>query len=188
MGTLIGFKEQLKKLRVKYQDIVKKVNDSSELEKLDANELIVDTEQYEITLNENQKEMDAVREEIKYENIGRQLIMRRIKEQCWDGMSEKLQNVKGIKAKDLTVNSFPILAHDKNKELLIKKLQFLRKMNIIEKEWSTKTQDRVRTEFDVKKPVSDNNIGYIWDVNELSNEQREKQKNEKLEDKNNNYD
>ena len=133
--------------------------------------MIVDNKQYALLLNENENEINKVRKQIKYENIGNQLISRRIKEQCWDSMKEKLQIVKGIKTHK-QVTTFPILSHNKNDIQLMKRLQFLRKMNIIEQEWSSKTQDRVKYEFDMTQCVKNKDISYIWDINELSKEEK----------------
>ena len=74
---------------------------ASDIEKLEERELIVDSLQYSALIEENQAELAElakVAERIKYDNIGAQLVTRRIKAQCWDAMAEKLQIVRGLKA------------------------------------------------------------------------------------------
>ena len=81
-------------------------------------------------------------ERIKYDNIGAQLVTRRIKAQCWDAMSEKLQIVRGLKATAGPtdgVTTFPIVSHTKEELALHRRLQFLCKMGLVEQEWSRKT-------------------------------------------------
>eukprot|EP01084_Bolivina_argentea_P130315 230038_1 len=116
--------------------------------------------------------------------------MRRIKEQCYDKMKDKLQIVHGIKCNE-TVTTFPILQNNKNDELINKKIQFLRKMNIIEQEWSNKTQDRIPKEFNMKHYINNKSIKYIWDINEINinnksvSEKSEEKKNDKKKENNN---
>jgi len=171
---LVEIKNELDALRKTYNEITEKVRNASELEKLDEKELIVDTAEYDALTQQNQEETNKVAQEIKYGDIGKQLIMRRIKGQCWDSMKEKLQIVRGIKS-DEQVTTFPILAQQHSDIQLTKKLQFLRKMNIMEQDWSSRTQDRVAREFDVKQPVSHKGIKYIWDIHESSKEDLEQQ-------------
>eukprot|EP00485_Elphidium_margaritaceum_P013341 CAMPEP_0202728798 /NCGR_PEP_ID=MMETSP1385-20130828/185808_1 /ASSEMBLY_ACC=CAM_ASM_000861 /TAXON_ID=933848 /ORGANISM="Elphidium margaritaceum" /LENGTH=1771 /DNA_ID=CAMNT_0049395049 /DNA_START=27 /DNA_END=5342 /DNA_ORIENTATION=+ len=150
-----------------YDDIVQRVQNGSELERLTDAELIVDNAEYKALASANQREIDGIREDTRYANIGKQLVSRRIKEQCWDAMKERRQVVNGLKTKD-SVCTFPILATTENDVNVGVRLQFLRTMNIMEREWCMKTNDRVKHEFDVTQPLSDPKTGYVWDVHEYS--------------------
>jgi len=164
--VLRGIKEELLTLRANYEEITAKVAKASDIERLEESELIVDTAQCNALLGDNEVELAKVAERIKDDNIGAQLITRRIKAQCWDAMTEKLQMVRGLKDTSRTVTTFPMVAHSKEEIALHRRLQFLRKMSLTEQEWSRKTQERVRVELDVTQCVKNRGIAYIWDINE----------------------
>ena len=65
-----------------------------DIEKLGRQEFILDTEDYQRMLQEEEKLIAAVREEIEFANLAAMFLRYRIKRDCWDNMVVKGRTIK----------------------------------------------------------------------------------------------
>jgi len=77
-------------LKETYKLILERNAQAAEEEKLTEEELLVDLEAHKQLLKETDEVLANVRLELKWENLAKQLIHRRIKDECWNTMQEPI--------------------------------------------------------------------------------------------------
>jgi hypothetical protein len=87
-------------------------------------------------LKETNKAVSNVKKSIVEVNKGKDLILKRIKEQSWDNMLVKHRAVVALKA-DARVDNFVLRKRSAAEEAILAKVNFLRKIQILERQWST---------------------------------------------------
>ena len=65
-----------------------------DIEKLGRQEFILDTEDYQRMLQEEEKLIGGVREEIEFSNLAAMFLKELIKRECWDDMAVKGRTIK----------------------------------------------------------------------------------------------
>jgi hypothetical protein len=127
MGAVTGLKRRL-------EDMVNKNEAAAPLERLSRLEFVVDLDmQLEL---EAKAEAGAARARLALEDDhqGKELIVARIREQCWDAMETNGVVIEGLKA-TISVHNYPVrrlTILDKQKQ---SKIEFLRKMHLMEDSW-----------------------------------------------------
>merc|ERR1711881_310370 len=94
--------QKLAELREQYEELVAQNESATDLEKLTNDDLIADPAEQSRVLREIEKDVETVHEDIKFQNLGYQLIRRRIKDLCWETSLAKGAVMKGFK-EDRTV-------------------------------------------------------------------------------------
>jgi hypothetical protein len=123
--------EWIAKLRAMVTDIVAKNSNVPALEKLDPSEMIIDFEEKEKLIEEGDKLVKELKESILNENVSKDLISYRIKNECWDSMEEQGITLKGLKRK-ISVSNCPLPKISEADDLTLKRIMLLRKIELKE--------------------------------------------------------
>eukprot|EP00742_Colponemidia_sp_Colp-10_P004312 GILJ01004600.1.p1 GENE.GILJ01004600.1~~GILJ01004600.1.p1 ORF type:complete len:1711 (-),score=393.32 GILJ01004600.1:88-5118(-) len=123
--------EQIERLREQLQGIIEANAQAPEMERLGTDEFVVDFEERDRIIAEGQQAAEKLREEVKYENLARELIRERIKEQTWDKMLVPGKALKGLSV-DVLVQNYPILAPHPLEEAKREKVRNLRRIELRE--------------------------------------------------------
>jgi hypothetical protein len=97
------------------------------LEKLEADELIIDIEEKERLIEEGNRQIKELRESIMMDNLGKDLVANRVKQECWDSMEEQSIVVKGFKRR-VEVPNYPLRKRTEKDWALIKKIKLMRRV------------------------------------------------------------
>uniref|UniRef100_A0A7S4G316 Cilia- and flagella-associated protein 43 n=1 Tax=Eutreptiella gymnastica TaxID=73025 RepID=A0A7S4G316_9EUGL len=103
---------------------------AEEMEKLEPQEFMVESVKEEARA-EGDKMVERVREEMRWENVERDYTSDRIKKECYDTMEAKIVIIHGMIA-DLEVPNFNVRLKDKKAAALLKKIKFMRKVQLEE--------------------------------------------------------
>ena len=162
--------QNISQMRQDYIVILDKNKTANEFSKLNDNDMIVDNDTF-ITLDgKTNIEIKTKKEQIHYDDLGKQLVTRRIKEQCWDSIDAKQQVVAGI---DVSTQVMSFAQRKQQNQDIFQniRLKFLIKTGLFEHTWSQKTQEKIpKRDFNDIQLLSESNTNYVWDVNEIIQE------------------
>eukprot|EP00741_Cyanophora_paradoxa_P008713 tig00001371_g8435.t1 len=99
--------EAVRALRGRLQEVVRRNETLPDLERMDRREFVVDTAARDALAAQTVEEVGRVREETGLENVARELVASRIREECWDSMEVKGAAIVGFGG-TLQVANFPV--------------------------------------------------------------------------------
>lgn len=140
---------EIEQLRAQFAEIEKENMEAPENERLDASELIIDQE-YE--KNENEKINERVleyRKQIEYNNLGKEILLQRIKEEFWDPMDKRSVIVRSFNYKEtdpvdktraansdhhggFSVANYVMKKPDPKQQAIVDKIRFMRRIEEID--------------------------------------------------------
>ena len=126
--------KSLTTFKLQFNEILARNANLPDLERLSYQDFAIDIELKEFLQKEGDARVAALREEIHLECIGKEYVIQRIREQCWNSMEVKGMMLSTFKS-GTEVHNYPIRALNPKESKRIRQLQFLRRMEIVEKRW-----------------------------------------------------
>eukprot|EP00002_Diphylleia_rotans_P030276 TRINITY_DN620_c0_g1_i6.p1 TRINITY_DN620_c0_g1~~TRINITY_DN620_c0_g1_i6.p1 ORF type:complete len:1590 (-),score=396.80 TRINITY_DN620_c0_g1_i6:241-5010(-) len=124
-------RDEIQKLRSRYQKIIESNEAVPDLERLDRSEFVIDIEMRDRLIAEGEEKVKQFVQEIEYHNAGCDLIWERVKRECWDSMEVKCILLNAFKS-GRKVSNYP-MRHLKPHERTIRdRIKALRRMEIRE--------------------------------------------------------
>ena len=124
-------KEEVTALKVLFRDLLTENETVPEFEKLPREAFVVDEKEVLRITEEGNKAAHQIYEEIKYENMGKEIVMQRIKQQCWDTMEVKGSHLASFRSQ-LLVPNFPIRLITPSERSVLDKIMLNRKLEVLE--------------------------------------------------------
>ncbi|MDO9333374.1 MAG: hypothetical protein Q7T57_02490, partial [Dehalococcoidales bacterium] len=131
-------KDELQKslytFKLQFNEILHRNANLPELERLGYADFAIDLELKDFLTREGEKRIDAIREQIHSECVGKEYIIERIRQQCWNAMEVKGAMFTAFRSEH-EVHNYPVRALTAKESRRIKQVQFLRRMEIVEGRW-----------------------------------------------------
>jgi hypothetical protein len=162
------------RFRERFQEVMRRNERSSELEQLPLNEFAIDVDMRDQLIEHGRQQVAKIRIEIETSCMGKELVASRIKEQCWDQMEVKGLTFRSFKTNN-EISNFPLRQVPLSETARTQKINFLRRMEIMETRWLRQANlaaddDVTDKEFRAEKFTED--VGYIMNVEESAADHR----------------
>lgn len=129
--TKAKYRNEIQSVKTQVLDILDENEKATQYEKLEPAELVIDTEEKERLVDEGEKQVQELKQKIKEENTLRDLMVERIKKECWNPLEEQSVILKAFKRK-IEVPNYAIRSRNPKQVSLIKKLKLLRRVELRE--------------------------------------------------------
>eukprot|EP00760_Papus_ankaliazontas_P009584 PhM_4_TR14104/c1_g1_i1/m.95382 len=114
-----------------------------EIEQLDIHEFVVQRQREEIHELGN-RQIEEVREQIMWDNLKKDWLVHMMKKECWESMLTKQIVMKGLSNGDIEVPNFVIPKRSKRDLTILKKIKFLRRVEMAERKMRNEKDPLVR--------------------------------------------
>lgn len=137
--------QSLHTFKLQFEELLNRNNKLPEIERLGYKDFVIDLELEEALRQAGERRVTEMRQAIHDECVGKELVLSRIRKQCWDAMEVKGSMLAAFRA-DHDVHNFPIRASTPKENRRLRQIQFLRKMEIVEKRWRHNQQLKANEE------------------------------------------
>jgi hypothetical protein len=157
-----AFRADITTLRDRFQALLSRNSLVPELEQLARTEFIIDEAGVKELRSQGDLAAAEVFEEVKYDNLGKELVTERIKNQVWDSMHTQGMMLVAFKS-GLEVPNFPIQKMSTKEIAMLEKITFARQLELAEQAWHVSQNQPV---YSAGPEYSPNDVTYAINVNE----------------------
>eukprot|EP00698_Gefionella_okellyi_P016980 TRINITY_DN491_c0_g1_i6.p1 TRINITY_DN491_c0_g1~~TRINITY_DN491_c0_g1_i6.p1 ORF type:complete len:1591 (-),score=495.77 TRINITY_DN491_c0_g1_i6:849-5621(-) len=122
-------RDMLTQLKMRLQDAIVRNETVPEIERLSRADFLLDTQLRDMIKRESDAKVLAVQEEVKLQNLARELLWRRVKEECYDSMEVKGVMLRCLRA-GTALQNFPIRKRSAEEIALVEKIKQMRRIEI----------------------------------------------------------